>query len=348
MKPARLKNLQSLRGVAALLVVFYHLGKVELKYGRGTPLLPDFMAIGIAGVDLFFVISGFIMVMITADTARNFQTFKGFLYKRLTRIYPLYWVFSGMVLVVYWWQPTWVNSSQGGKVDILASFLLLPQQQLPLLMVGWTLVHELYFYIVIAGMLLVVRRSRFGVALALWATLPILNLWLNAGHHSLWRLIAHPLTLEFIAGGFVARFYRRGWRFTHHNAIGALTAVLALVAGYGVFQNLYGRLEPGDWERVFLFGGPAVLMVHSLMALERDNRRHLPRWLVAVGNASYSIYLSHILVLSAVGRFWVAMGWHTHGGNAPMLICMLAATLAFGLLSFHYIEKPLLQLCRRS
>ncbi len=347
MKPAKIANIQALRGLAALMVVCYHLAKVEGKYGRGAALLPDITTVGLAGVDLFFVISGFIMVMITMGVSRNLRAFQTFLYRRLTRIYPLYWLFSAIVLIVYWLQPAWVNSSQGGRVDILASFLLLPQSQLPLLMVGWTLIHEIYFYAVFACMLLLVRQSQLEGALLAWAGLPLVPLLVGSGGNAFWQVFTHPLTLEFIAGGLLGRLYCRGWNFTRYNGSWALGSAAALLVGYDVFIAISGRTEPGSWERVFLFGLPAVALVHGLVAMERDNRRRLPHWLSTVGNASYSIYLSHILVLSAVGRLWAVMGLGARGGNAAMLLVMLAAVLAFGLLCFHYVEKPLLRICRR-
>ncbi len=346
LKPAKIENIQALRGLAALMVVGYHLGKVEGKYGGAPPVLPGFTAVGLAGVDLFFVISGFIMVMITVNAFRDYEAFKKYIYNRLTRIYPLYWLFSALVLVVYVLQPTWVNSSQGGRVDILASFLLLPQKQLPLLMVGWTLVHEVYFYAVFGGMRLLVRRRHLAGALLAWAGLPLVPFLVDTGDSALGHILFHPLTLEFIAGGLLALLYDRNWQGTRANALWALLAAAALLAGHAFLKDFSGRAEPGDWERVVLFGLPAAVMVHTLVAMERNGRQCLPRWLIDIGNASYSIYLSHILVLSVVGRVWRAIGWGGRGGNHIMLGIMLAAVVAFGMVCYRYIEKPLLKIFR--
>ncbi len=347
MKPAQIKNIQALRGLAALMVVGYHLGKVEGKYGGEPSILPGFTAVGLAGVDLFFVISGFVMVLITSRAFGDYKAFKKFLYNRLTRIYPLYWLFSALVLVVYWLHPSWVNSSQGGRVDILASFLLLPQKQLPLLMVGWTLVHEVYFYVVFSVMLLLVRRSQLAGALLAWASLPLLPFLVETGDGALGQILFHPLTLEFIAGGLLALLYNHGWTVTRANALWALAAAAALLGGHTLFWVFSGRAEPGGWERVVLFGLPATVMVHTLVAMEKNQRQCLPRWLMEIGNASYSIYLSHILVLSAVGRVWKTIGWGEREGNLIMLSIMLAAVVAFGLICYRYVEIPLLKACRR-
>ncbi|MEA2116633.1 MAG: acyltransferase, partial [Thermodesulfobacteriota bacterium] len=135
----RIKNIQALRGVAVLLVVFFHMVTIEKKYGGTNTLLSDYFQFGMFGVDLFFVISGFVMVTVSRGKFQQPRQAATFLYHRISRIYPMYWFYSLLVLAVFLLQPSFVNSSQFGQVNILASFLLLPQKHLPLLMVGWTL-----------------------------------------------------------------------------------------------------------------------------------------------------------------------------------------------------------------
>ena len=122
----KLLNIQALRGVAVISVVLFHLVTIEKKYGGPKTFLPDIFNFGMFGVDLFFVISGFVMIAVTRGKFQNTKQAIRFLYRRASRIYPTYWVYSILVLMVFWFNPTLVNSSQGNQVDILASFLLIP------------------------------------------------------------------------------------------------------------------------------------------------------------------------------------------------------------------------------
>jgi peptidoglycan/LPS O-acetylase OafA/YrhL len=160
----KVQNVQALRGAAILLVVVYHTWTIERRYGGGPGLLSDWVAVGLSGVDLFFVISGFIMVTVTKSLVPGLTTATNFLYHRAARIYPIYWIYSLMLLPIFLVRPDMVNSSQGNQVDLLASFLLLPQRLLPLLQVGWTLVHEIYFYLIFA-LFLSIKRLRLAVGL---------------------------------------------------------------------------------------------------------------------------------------------------------------------------------------
>ena len=144
----KIQNIQALRGIAVLSVVFFHLLTIEQKYGGSKTILPDLLQFGMFGVDLFFVISGFVMVTVTRGKFQILKQASRFIYHRAARIYPTYWVYSILVLIVFLLQPSWVNNSQGNQANILASFLLFPSQTLPLVMVGWTLIHEIYFYLV--------------------------------------------------------------------------------------------------------------------------------------------------------------------------------------------------------
>ena len=177
----KLQSIQALRGVAVLAVVLFHLLTVEEKYGGSKTILSSFFQFGMFGVDLFFVISGFVMITVTRGKFQYHKEALKFIYHRVVRIYPTYWVYSILVLGVFLIKPSWVNSSQGNQVDILASFLLLPSQTLPLVMVGWTLIHEMYFYLVFSLILMLVPEKKILPAILLWGvTIVCLNLFLTS------------------------------------------------------------------------------------------------------------------------------------------------------------------------
>ena len=131
---------------------------IERKYSGGDILLPDLFRFGVSGVDLFFVISGFVMVTVTRGRFGRLTKAARFRWGRLTRIYPTYWFYFFLTLSVFLWKPSWVNTSLHEQADLLASFLLWPTASLPLVMVSWSLVNELWFYVVFTLLLLFPER----------------------------------------------------------------------------------------------------------------------------------------------------------------------------------------------
>jgi peptidoglycan/LPS O-acetylase OafA/YrhL len=341
-------NIQSLRGVAAMLVVLFHLASIEANYGHGYRLLSDAWTIGMSGVDLFFVISGFVMVTVTRGRFGISAEPLRFLLRRATRIYPLYWLFSLLVLAAFLIGPGLMKRSlQGGGIDLPASFLLLPQDGLPLLMAGWTLIHEMYFYLVFALLLLFPERW-LGRLLAGWA-MAIAGasvIVLPATADATLRLVTHPLTLEFIAGGFAALCVHRSSPRAAGRCLAA--GIVLWPAGYLVHISLGYGLEPSGGLRVLVFGVPAALVVHGLAALESRGGRTLPAWSVRLGDASYSLYLSHVLVMGALARIGTALPQAGDPLWRPVLLAMLvAAATGFGIACHRHIEAPLLRISRR-
>jgi len=342
MKPGTLYNLQALRGIAVLLVLWRHSFVIGERNNRSGIEIPEIWKIGEGGVDLFFVISGFVMVLITPGRFGCPREIGPFLYQRFTRIYPLYWIYSLMILAIYFINPRMVNSSQGGQVDIFASFLLLPQDIMPLLGQGWTLEFEVYFYLVFALLLLAPERL-LPALLLLWGAIVAAgwNLGLADDSTPLLHLVCNPLTVEFILGAFLALALRRHWR---------RGALLSLCGGFALLLagSLWVDLHQFAGLRLFYYGLPAVMIVYGAVALEKESGRRFPRWIEAVGDASYSIYLSHILVVSTVGRVWKTLPIPLNGvwNLAGVIICMAVAAVAFGLASHRYLEKPLLRAFR--
>jgi peptidoglycan/LPS O-acetylase OafA/YrhL len=140
----KIENIQDLRGVAILFVVMLHLLAMEQKYGHGDRLLSDFFTLGASGVDLFFVISGMVMVTATRGLFQRPPAIAQFFYNRLSRVYPLYWIFSLPVLAIYLVRPEMVNASQGIK-SIFLSHSCYCRRIYCLLAVGWALIHVIYF-----------------------------------------------------------------------------------------------------------------------------------------------------------------------------------------------------------
>jgi exopolysaccharide production protein ExoZ len=340
---ARLLTLQVTRGVAANLVVLSHLSVIETKY-TGGHILPTFSFYGTAGVDIFFVLSGFIMVVVAGKRIRAVQ----FLWRRAARIYPAYWVVSLVVLATSLVEPGWVNSSIQGPISLWRSFLLVPDSTLPLLAVGWTLIHEVYFYLVFAVFLAL--RISIPIGLLGWGVV-LLIITIVGGDYvtslPLGRVWTNPLTAEFIMGAAIGVLYdrktMRGGAWTGVMGLATLvTSIIFVAPALQLADNPYL-----DAWRVVLFGMPAALIIYGLAASEQKAVQTPARLLVALGDWSYATYLTHVLVLSAIGRII-----HSLAQPGPMSSLMLIAVgfLAVNLVGafmFRFFERPTLAVPHR-
>lgn len=328
-----LRNVQALRAVAALLVVFVHLTVYEARYLPGVSFIPPPLSnFGHFGVDLFFVISGFIMTTTTWEQFGRPGSSLAFVLRRAIRIYPPYWLALLPVFFVYLRHPEMVNTHVAEHPDFAASFLLLPGTQL--LLVAWTLVFEVYFYAIFALALTMPRRRALG-ALAMWAV-SIAVVALIAGRTVL-PTFTDPLVLEFALGIAVAALTKM--RPVHPLAmIGVGAAGLLFVAG--LLAHGIGDME-SSWYRLTAAGLPWAFVVYGTVVLERQRSIRFPQALEALGDASYALYLWHIPVLAALGvvvRRVPHTGFLLHG---IVLAGMLAVTIAWALLVYRFAEAPM-------
>jgi peptidoglycan/LPS O-acetylase OafA/YrhL len=172
-RPATFFSIQALRGIAALMVVLFHLRIVEGKYGQDGNLLGAMFAYADSGVDLFFMLSGFVMTSIAAGSYGSPRNAGDFLARRGWRVLPLYWFYTTLVVALMLLMPGMANSAYQDQ-SILASYLLWPQAQLPLLTVGWTLIHEAFFYLLMAVAIAFARERQLPWLLLGWAAATLL------------------------------------------------------------------------------------------------------------------------------------------------------------------------------
>ncbi len=347
----KIENIQGLRGVAISFIVIAHLLAMEIKYGHGDRLLSDFIYIICgSGLDLFFVVSGMVMVMVTRGLFQRPVEIAQFFYNRLSRIYPLYWIFSLPVLAIYLARPEMVNASQGHQVNILESFLLLPQNILPLLAVGWALIYVVYFYCGFT-LLMFAPEKQLTNLLILWILLVVSGSLLHE-HLELIkptatiRLITHPFISEFIAGCIVARLIQKGMK-SHGLAAVALGIVLLLTGSFIFSSASLGR-APKMWLRVAMYGIPWAIAAYGAVTIEASSTIVFPKFLRFIGDASYSIYLSHVLVISAIGRLWAIFFIPGKMDNVLVLIVMACAALSVGITSYLAIERPISSIFKRA
>lgn len=364
--PARLLSVQVLRGVAALLVVFYHIYELQrlALTAPGAPagaandidMMSGFWMRGYAGVDLFFVISGFIMVYITAGLAPNWRESVKFLRNRAVRVYPLWWVFCAILTVYYMmsfgvpYSPDAVANDTQIVPYLLKSAFLIPQTDFPILGVGWTLIHEVFFYMVFAVLLLTAFKFRI-LALMLWAGLVIAAAmlgWTRATVDSFAVLSISLFTLEFIAGALAAALIVKGKIIAPKVCfwLGAAGAVLALCF---YTEGDFTALSSG---RVMVFTLPFAVLIYGWTGIEIRKPLRLWKPLVWLGNVSYSLYLSHILVLGVIIRLLPRLPVPQLGesgltDNLIFTALGLAASLSCAALFYYGAERPLLRVMRR-
>jgi peptidoglycan/LPS O-acetylase OafA/YrhL len=338
-----LGNVQALRAVAALMVVVVHAYAVESTYLPGRPWTTPFHILGTYGVDLFFVISGTVMLVSTATWFGERSAWRRFLVRRATRIYPPYWIVTALVLLVFLVAPAATGEHRSARPDVLASFAAVPQRGEPLLVVGWTLSYELIFYAVFAVALRFHRKYLPGVT-AIWL-LAVVLIGALGPHANPWvRVLGSWFNLEF-AFGLAIGAAVLSLRLVAPRTLFVLGVVLAVAA---CVATAYSGREYLDvaWWRPWAVGLPMAIVVYATLGLERHGLL-APRWLRTQGDASYALYLWHVPVIGAIGLALNRI--HVHGTPARIAIVFggYALAIVVSLLAYAYIERPLLRLARR-
>lgn len=346
-----------MRAIAAIAVMFAHLHGVEARNSEGAAILGSPWLTGVSGVDLFFVISGFIMVWVAGNAAPGRTSLAKFYFARIVRIYPLWWLFAGLMAIYLFitYDAPWdaeklaaVNVS--GIEHLIKSFLLIPHEAFPILPLGWTLIHEIYFYLVFGLMLLLPRRYRTP-ALMLWGLVIIAGISARlTGYYasSLIELALYPMTLEFLMGAAVAKSIQAGWTQFRWPAL-ALGIIWLVLAQQLVDFESTDRLLPT--ARTFAFGPAFALLTYALVAFERTTElgKWVPQSLVRIGDWSYALYLGHLLVISAVARIYFPVfgqsGWIDNFG---FILLASAASILIAGMTYQVVERPLLKLSRRA
>ncbi len=339
----KLLGVEASRGFAALLVVTVHASRL-LAGPRFSGALPfgGLFRFGHAGVDFFFVLSGFIITYVHATDAGRPTQFEAYVRKRLTRIYPTYWVALAIMIGLMVVSPTPGRPEQQIG-NLLSSILLVPWPTEPLLGVAWSLKHEMLFYALFGVVVLHRRAGQF--VLAGWGALTVLNIaetWMSGTplFHGLWgSLVFRIFNAEFFFGIAVAALIRRGWIRRPRTA-----AVIGLVLflGCGIYES-FGPARPAEWPpRHLAYAAGAALMLYGLAGAELAGRLRPPRPLVTLGAASYSLYLVHVIVLLFVRQAALVVRPHLALPAEVWFAISVASAVFAGLLFWRHIEQPLL------
>ena len=329
-----LTNIQVLRGLAALLVVFVHLQDLARLGGASQGVF----SWGNSGVDVFFVISGLIMVQATTRRPVGPALF---MRQRLARVVPLYWLVTLGVFGLVWLWPGLFSSTDADPIKLAKSLAFIPYERPdgelhPLVFLGWTLNYEMAFYLLFSVGLLA-GRARLVLPLVVLGLAVVVGL-IFAPTTPVARFYTAPVILEFAAGMLLGAGLGR----LPQGRRAALAAAIA-----GAFALVLMLIAPALWpeiDRAVAAGLPALVIVAAALVLEKSG--HVATWPLArrIGDASYSIYLTHFFITAAVTKLAAKLGITGLPALAGLMLVAFALVILVGLAVHQWVETPLTRL----
>ncbi len=320
-----------------MMVLVFHACFMVNAYGGYT--FP-FSNAGAAGVDVFFVISGFI---ITYVTRTGTDSPSDFLMRRLIRIAPPYWFYTLITIAILLAVPSAFARLKFDPVHVLLSVLFLLSTNNvngigTVLGVGWTVCYEFYFYLLFAVFMLAPKRFALlgmaGVIIAGALLEPVVAVQVQP-----WaRVVFSALPLEFLAGCVLAKLYQRQMFLSGPAAVAAVVFACALIYWAGAAEMVARDRDP--WRTLY-FGVPAVCLTAGFLSLDARGWIRFPRFSTTIGDASYSLYLSHQFVLVAVGKAWALFGLQQRLPAAFLLAAGTVVPVLIALLAYRCLEKPM-------
>ena len=318
LRDGKLLGLQILRFAAAFAVVLFHIGSgYQIEFGNQS----NPFSFGAAGVDVFFVLSGFIIAM-TTDPARGTWYF---CFRRIVRVVPLYWILTLGIAVIGLIVPSLLNSTTVTFETLFKSLFFIPYDKSngviqPLLFLGWTLNYEMFFYAIYGVCLLAGWKSPL-------APVMVVVILVVAGQilpfeGTVWQFYSNPLILEFALGVGIYLIYAKFPKLFKNRTM--------VYAGAAVVSYIMLRLIPGvPW---LLIGAlPAALFVSAFVSFNPGYSR-LIALLVLFGNASYSLYLSHPYIIQLLSKFApsdLPVASQIFLGTVASFLCIVASIILY-------------------
>ncbi|MCJ8510364.1 acyltransferase [Rhizobium lemnae] len=341
----QLYNIQALRAISAILVAYYHVQPM-INSAYNTDYSINF---GAVGVDIFFVISGFIMYY----SAYGKANICSFLIGRFFRIVPLYWL-STLILVFFFMVGFRPNGLHFLDADTIWKSLLFIKTTFPdgrvdlILSLGWTLIYEIFFYVVFS--LTSVFKSAERSLLALFFFFSILIFFgpYTSPTHPQIKDFFDPIMFEFLYGGVIATCIKNfQGRISGIGVVGKIriSGMLALSVAALVILEVLGLQTPQEW-RVLTWGLLAAAIVGCLVLLELSGWRISNGFILLIGNASYSLYLFHPIIMQGSIKIL-----HKYALSNPMLeiitifLSLIAAILS-SIMIYLYIEKYFIRISK--
>ena len=302
----------------------------------GAPALITLFQSGHAGVDLFFAISGFIILFVHRQDIGRPSRLGRYLSRRFKRVMPLYWVALAATVVM----GAAGSHAPPSAVTLVWAATLLPTVNQPLLGIAWTLQFEIVFYGVFA--VLIVNRMAGAILIGgwfAWIAAAALGLHFNQVPGALCGIYG----LEFLMGMAAAYVVNQSWM---RRPWSMALAGLALFVTMMVMESA-GLADGFAASARLVYGPAAALLIAGLATVEQGGGMRVPLWLQRLGGASYSIYLFQFIFIGPVWQAWLKAGLGHPGTRLFCFFALAAAALIGGLLVSRLVEQPLLSLTRR-
>lgn len=347
----RLETIQALRGVAVLAVVISHaLHELAALLAGHLRDFDEKRFPGDFGVDLFFVISGFIMVYVCRDAFARPWAPADYLRRRVIRIVPLYWAMTTLMIAVVVLLPDSVDTATSDPGQWLASYFFIPYQRLsdgmirPVLGLGWSLQYEMFFYCLFALGLFLPRRFAIPFVSAL-----VFITWFS-GHEAsaagtFLKFISHPIIFEFVGGMFL------GWAFVSGMRLPKWVCLLAGVSGLVLLFAAPSFDDMVDMSRHLHYGVPSVLILTAAIMFAGSEDFRVGRLPLEAGETSYATYLTHPFVLggmSLIASRLELVGMSSVGVfSAAYLVIACIVCMVTGYAAHYLLDVPLSRMARR-
>jgi exopolysaccharide production protein ExoZ len=330
-------GVQYLRALAALMVVIFHLQVRLVRAGSGH-LIPSWLS---AGVDIFFVVSGLIMWV---STCEDKLTPSQFIYHRLVRIVPPYWLITLFMVAMMLVAPALVAGGVLNLPHIIASLFFIPwlhpvmKTLEPVVPMGWTLNYEMFFYAIFALGMFLKGAARLAIISTALIAIVIVGALLKAD--PIVGFYTSPIILEFMLGMLV------GWFFMSKYSLPVgLSGVVVVVSALAV--PLLTMAFPHA-QRAFIWGPPALGIVGGVTQIEKKAGMFHAGLLKLLGDSSYSLYLTHGITLTAMAVLWQKL--HLFNTKPTILAFIVAGPVAaviVGILVYQFAEDPMRRLFKR-
>lgn len=345
-KGKKLEGVQLLRGVAALGVVLTHVVTRSVLYQHDAfrdSLFRlrdgDQWKGGDIGVDIFFVISGFIIMVVHRGDLGKPKSYIDFLIKRIKRVVPLYWTLTTLAVVLFLVAPQIAANSKTGinALWVICSYLFIPTSlsgtsNSPAVGVGWTLDYEVFFYVVFA-ILMRFNQRLFAMMITAFFSILVVGGTILRPESLYGKFVSDWLLMDFIGGVWIAHVMLSVRRLsTSTSVIIVLVSVSMILLTFGLSVPEVGPM------RLVLWGLPSILLVQGMIYLELHDGV-VRRVILVLGNASYSIYLSQVFTIplwtSVVSKARISSSIDVH------IIIIFLLTSGSGVLVWYLIERRL-------
>lgn len=309
------RSIQILRFIAAVGIIIYHAGVVKGGY---------------FGVDIFFILSGYVMMLSTEKRSNNF-----FLIKRLIRIVPLYWGATLVMYILLLKVPQLSIMSEAGMEYLIKSLLFIPfvnskGYSVPLLSIGWTLNYEIYFYIIFGIVLKITHKNRMYYSSII---ILILSVWGKISDNFYISYIGDTVMLEFIFGMILYQLQKmlRKKEIEHLGRVFPL-GMSVIICGVLWYITCRRNVE----ERWIALGIPAFILCFVFMNCKKDI---LPELMSKLGDITYSVYIVEFFTTAVYKVIFSTM--ESALVKVLGLVLLVISTYFIAMFSYKIVEQDL-------